>query len=82
MLSLTVHSGEYITIGPDIVVQVLKTGEVTRLAIDAPRELDIVRSKLVEAGGEAPACIQRLRRSQEPPRVHDFKRSPLQKGSV
>ena len=23
-----------------------------------------------------------LRRSQEPPRVHDFKRSPLQKGSV
>ena len=82
MLALTVHSGEYITIGPDIVVQVLKTGEITRLAIDAPKELNIARSKLVEAGGEAPECIQRLRREKRPPRVYDFKRSPSQEGTV
>lgn len=82
MLALTVHSGEYITIGPDIVVQVLKTGEITRVAIDAPKELNIVRSKLVEAGGDAPACIQRLRRSGKPPRIHDFKRSSSQEDTV
>ena len=51
MLSLTVHPGEYITIGDDIVVQILKTGEITRVAIEAPRELAIVRSKLVEEKG-------------------------------
>ena len=82
MLAPTVHSGEYITIGPDIVVQVLKTGEITRVAIDAPKELNIVRSKLVEAGGDAPACIQRLRRSGKPPRIHDFKRSSSQEDTV
>lgn len=32
MLVLGVRSGEYITIGQDIVIQVVKAGEVTRLA--------------------------------------------------
>lgn len=66
MLSLTVHPGEYITIGDDIVVQILKTGEITRVAIEAPRELAIVRSKLVEEKGEVPECIQRLRKEKKP----------------
>ena len=66
MLSLTVHPGEYITIGDDIVVQILKTGEITRVTIEAPRELAIVRSKLVEEKGEAPECIQRLRKEKKP----------------
>ena len=65
MLSLTVHPGEYITIGDDIVVQILKTGEITRVAIEAPRELAIVRSKLVEEKGETPECIQRLRKTKK-----------------
>ena len=39
MLVLGVRSGEYITIGQDIVIQVVKAGEVTRLAVQAPREL-------------------------------------------
>ena len=38
MLVLGVRSGEYITIGQDIVIQVVKAGEVTRLAGQAPRE--------------------------------------------
>ena len=37
MLVLGVRSGEYITIGQDIVIQVVKAGEVTRLAVQAPR---------------------------------------------
>ena len=36
MLVLGVRSGEYITIGQDIVIQVVKAGEVTRLAVQAP----------------------------------------------
>lgn len=67
MLTLTIQEGEYITIGPDVVVQVLKAGETFRLAIDAPRELDIVRSKVRERTDEAPACIQRVRK-QTPPK--------------
>ena len=38
MQVLGVRSGEYITIGQDIVIQVVKSGEVTRLAVQAPRE--------------------------------------------
>ena len=48
MLVLGVRSGEYITIGQDIVIQVVKAGEVTRLAVQAPRECPVVRGK---AGG-------------------------------
>lgn len=61
MLALTVRSGDYITVGPDIVVQVLKTGETTRIAINAPKELQIVRSKLVEKAGETPECLKRFK---------------------
>mgnify|MGYP002508580055 CR=1 FL=1 len=32
MLALTVREGDYVTIGEDIVVQVLKTGDVFRIA--------------------------------------------------
>lgn len=70
MLSLTVRDGEYITIGPDIVVQVLKTGDVFRVAIDAPRELGIQRSKVRERGADAPGCIQRVRSLKNPPRPY------------
>ena len=34
MLALTVREGDYVTIGDDIVVQVLKTGDVFRIAIE------------------------------------------------
>lgn len=75
MLSLTVREGEYVTIGPDIVVQVLKTGEVFRLAIDAPRELDIQRSQVRERTGQVPECIRRVRASGTPPKAPGFKRA-------
>ena len=60
MLVLGVRSGEYITIGQDIVIQVVKAGEVTRLAVQAPRECPVVRGKLVESSGGAPDCIRNL----------------------
>lgn len=81
MLALTVRSGEYITIGPDIVVQVIKAGEITRLAIEAPRELSIARSKNLEEAGETPECIQRLRQSGQGPRPYNFKQ-PARKGGA
>ena len=61
MLSLTVRSGDYITIGEDIVVQVVKAGEVCRLAIEAPREMGIARAKIHEQAEEVPLCIRRAR---------------------
>ena len=54
MLALTVREGDYVTIGDDIVVQVLKTGDVFRIAVEAPKSMDIRRAKVQEAMGEAP----------------------------
>lgn len=71
MLSLTVKAGDYITIGPDIVIQVLKAGDMFRVAIDAPRELNIERAKVHEQTGDTPECIQRVRKK---PPVQGFKR--------
>ena len=66
MLALTVREGDYVTIGKDVVVQVLKTGDVFRIAIEAPKSMDIRRAKVQESMGEAPACIQRVRRQGVP----------------
>ena len=66
MLALTVREGDYVTIGEDVVVQVLKTGEVFRIAIEAPRDMDIRRAKVQEAMGEVPECIRRVRRQEAP----------------
>ena len=62
MLALTVKAGDYITIGDDIVIQVLKVGELCRVAIDAPRELAIEREKVHEQNAETPECIRRVRK--------------------
>ena len=61
MLSLNLLSGEYIMIGEDIVVQVFRTGDSFRVAVEAPRALNIVRGEVFElAGGERPECIRRV----------------------
>ncbi len=61
MLALTVRAGDYITIGDNVVIQILKVGDLCRVAIDAPREMAIERAKVHEQNGETPECIQRLR---------------------
>lgn len=73
VLVLNVHNGDYITIGEDIVVQVLKVGSTFRVAIDAPKERNVVREKVLESYTEAPACIQRLRSLKAQPRPVDKK---------
>ena len=75
MLSLTVRAGDYVTIGEDVVVQVVKAGEVCRLAIQAPKEMNIKRAKVLEQEGETPECIQKLRQSNKPVRPRGFKRT-------
>ena len=48
MLILTRKPGESIKIGEDIYITILFTkGNQTRIGIDAPRELDVVRTELL-----------------------------------
>ena len=57
MLSLNLKDGEYLTIGDDIVIQVF-TSSTIRLAVQAPREVPIVRGEVLERNGEnRPDCV-------------------------
>jgi len=59
MLSLTLLPGEYLTIGENVVLQYdYTTGERCRLAINAPREVPILRGAVREKSGkERPDCV-------------------------
>ena len=74
MLALTVREGDYVTIGSDIVVQVLKIGDVFRIAIEAPKSMDIRRAKVQESMGEVPECIRRVR-AQNGPKEPNYHRT-------
>ena len=53
MLSLQMKSGEYITIGTDVVVQVFRdSGPQFHISIKAPKEIPIVRGSLLERDGQ------------------------------
>ena len=67
MLKLSLTPGEYLTIGEDIVVQVYRSeGGRSYLAVDAPREIPIVRGAVREReGGLRPARL-----AQVPPKGH------------
>ena len=57
MLSLQLKDGEYLTIGDDIVIQVF-TNSTIRLAIQAPREIPVVRGEVLERNGaDRPDCL-------------------------
>ncbi len=52
MLSMQMKSGDYVTIGENVVVQVFKeSGPQFRISIKAPREIPIVRGKVLERSG-------------------------------
>lgn len=59
MLCLGLNQGEYMTIGSDVVVQLDRIeGDRCRLVIKAPREIPVVRGKVLEReGGERPDCV-------------------------
>ena len=53
MLFLQLKSGEYLTIGEDIAVQVFRDGsERIRVAVKAPRSVTILRGEVWEQNGE------------------------------
>lgn len=58
MLALTMHEGDYVTIG-DVVVKVTKISEQRcLLAVQADRSVPIVRGQVLERGGGArPSCL-------------------------
>lgn len=52
MLFLQLKSGEYLTIGEDIAIQVFQeTGDRIRVAVSAPRDLTILRGEVRERNG-------------------------------
>ena len=59
MLSLQLKTGDYMTIGEDVVVQLSDiSGDRCKLMIKAPREIPIIRGDLLErGGGERPECV-------------------------
>ena len=69
MLTLKLHSGDYIAIGEDIFVQVYRTqGEGFAVAVDAPRELYVTRGERWEQSAPTPESI-RKRWAVHPPKL-------------
>ena len=62
MLTIAVKPGEYFVVGDDIVVQVVECGSVFRLAVQAPRELPILRGELYEEDHPTPPCVVHQRK--------------------
>lgn len=59
MLCLNLASGEYMTIGGNVVVQLDRiSGDSCKLMIQAPREIPVVRGEVLERNGaERPDCV-------------------------
>ena len=59
MLSLQLKTGDYMTIGGDVVIQLTRVfGNRCKLMIEAPREVPVLRGELLERGGaERPECV-------------------------
>lgn len=52
MLSLRMRSGEYLTIGEEIAIQVFpESGTAVRVAISAPKDVRILRGEVRERSG-------------------------------
>ena len=66
MLSLQLKTGEYLTIGKDVVVQLSDiSSNRCKLMIEAPREVPVVRGELLErAGAERPECVMETTRQR------------------
>ncbi|WP_367568284.1 carbon storage regulator [Lacrimispora sp.] len=61
MLSLGRNPGEYLVINGNIVIQVVSVDGDLRLAIDAPKEMPIVRGEVYEKRHPMPQCLKRLK---------------------
>ena len=75
MLSLQLKSGEYITIGEDIVVQIFQDGPVNRVSIKAPLELTILRGEVLEQEKNRPDGLLKKRPASPSRREHNLRQS-------
>ncbi len=59
MLCLSLLPGDYVTIGEDVVLQYDRTvGDRCKVVVNAPREIPVVRGKVLEREGAArPECV-------------------------
>ena len=59
MLSLQLRTGDYMTIGDKVVVQLNHiTGDRCKLMVEAPKDMTILRGEVLErTGGERPECV-------------------------
>ena len=60
MLTLGLRSGEYIVIGDNIVIKAVQVDNQVQLAIEAPRDMAILREVVYEQTHPTPECIVRL----------------------
>ena len=60
MLTLGLRSGEYIVIGDNIVIKAVQVDNQVQLAIEAPRDMAILREAVYEQIHPTPECIVRL----------------------
>ena len=75
MLSLQLKSGEYLTIGEDITVQVFKqSGSAFCVSVKAPREVSVLRGEIHERSGERPDGLLEKRPKSMARRRYDAKR--------
>lgn len=66
MLSLQLRSGEYLTIGDDVVIQIFEqSGSTFQVAVKAPKEVPILRGEVHERNGERPSGLL-LKRPKSP----------------
>jgi|GluameStandDraft_1065615.scaffolds.fasta_scaffold138848_2 carbon storage regulator len=61
MLVLGVKPGDYLVVGEDVVVQVAECGSVVRLAIQAPKDMPVLRGPVYEETHPTPPCVVRQR---------------------
>ena len=74
MLSLNLKSGEYLTIGENIVIQIIeKSGGAFQVSIRAPREIPIVRGELLDRAGQRPEGFQLKKTNASSRRVYKEK---------
>lgn len=59
MLMLGRNPEEYVVIGDDIVVKVVSVDGDLKLAIDAPKDMPILRGEVYEKTNKPPKCISR-----------------------
>lgn len=58
MLCLSLRTGDYLTIGDDVVLQLDRmTGDRCKLVIQAPREVPVLRGEVLERTEKRPDCV-------------------------